>query len=78
MKKLETVIYEKQEHVAWITLNRPEVLNAFNNQLRRELVTAVEAARDDDDIYVIIITGAGDKAFSAGADLFLPALYSPG
>lgn len=69
MSNLETIIYEKKGHAAWITLNRPEVLNAQNNQLRREFVQALERARDDDDVYVIVITGAGDRAFSAGADI---------
>jgi len=76
MSNFETIIYEKKDHAAWITLNRPEVLNAQNNQLRRELVNALEMARDDDDIYVMVITGAGDRAFSAGADISeFPTLY---
>lgn len=69
MSDFETIIYEKKDHVAWITLNRPEVLNAQNNQLRREFVQALETARDDDDVYVVVVTGAGDRAFSAGADI---------
>ncbi len=64
-----SIIYEKSEHVAWITLNRPEVMNARNEKLRKELVEALINARDDDEIYVIVITGAGDKAFCAGADI---------
>lgn len=72
----ETVIYEKKDHVAWITLNRPEVLNAQNNQLRKELIEVLESARDDDDVYLLVLTGAGDKAFSAGADISeFPSLY---
>jgi enoyl-CoA hydratase len=66
---METIIYEKKGHVAWITLNRPEVRNAQNDQLRGEFVQALEWARDDDEVYVIVITGAGEKAFCAGADI---------
>ncbi len=64
-----TILYEKKGNVAWITLNRPEVLNAQNDLLRSEVVSALEDARDDDEIYAIAITGAGDRAFSAGADI---------
>ncbi|MFC1963272.1 enoyl-CoA hydratase/isomerase family protein, partial [Chloroflexota bacterium] len=61
---------------AWITLNRPEVMNAQSMQLRRELVQVLEMTRLDDEIYVVVITGAGDKAFSAGADISeFPKLY---
>jgi len=69
MPEFKTIIYEKKENVAWITLNRPEVLNAQNNQMREELVQALEDARNDEDIRVIVLTGAGDRAFSAGADI---------
>ncbi|MEM3731239.1 MAG: enoyl-CoA hydratase-related protein [Candidatus Bathyarchaeia archaeon] len=69
MSAFKTIIYEKRENVAWITLNRPEVLNAQNDQMREELIQALEDARDDENIYVIVLTGAGDRAFSAGADI---------
>ncbi len=76
MSSYETILSEKKGHAAWITLNRPEVLNAQSLQLRNELVQALEAARLDDEVYVIVITGAGDKAFSAGADISeFPRLY---
>ncbi len=65
----ELVLYEKSGHVAWITLNRPDVLNAQNDGLRLDLRTCLERARDDDEIYVMVITGAGSRAFSAGADI---------
>ncbi len=64
-----TVLYEREGHVAWITLNRPQAMNARNNTLRRELVRALKGARDDDEVYVMVITGVGDKAFCAGADI---------
>jgi len=66
---LETIIYDKAKNVAWITLNRPEALNAQNGTLLSELNHALEQANKDDEVYIIIVTGAGDKAFSAGADI---------
>ena len=67
--QLQTLIYEKKDFVAWITLNRPEVRNAQNDTMRAELVQVLEDSRDDDNVHIIVITGAGDKAFSAGADI---------
>ena len=64
----ETVIYEKKDNVAWITLNRPEVLNAQNDALRNDMLTALDEARNDGDVHIIVLTGAG-RAFSAGADI---------
>ena len=64
----ENLIYEKQGHVAVITLNRPKALNALNDVLLTELAAAVEAVAADEDIRVAVITGAG-KAFEAGADI---------
>jgi enoyl-CoA hydratase/carnithine racemase len=63
-----TVIYEKQESVAVVTLNRPEVLNAFNVQMRDDLAEVLSAVRDDDDVRALVLRGAG-RAFCAGADL---------
>lgn len=63
------IIYEKSDHIAVITLNRPEVLNARNLQLRQELMAACQDANDDPDVRVVILTGAGEKAFSVGRDL---------
>jgi len=66
----DTLIYEKTpEGLAWITLNRPEVLNAINMQMRDELWDLMHAVRDDPDVRVVIFKGAGDRAFSAGADI---------
>lgn len=65
----ECILYEKAAGAAWITLNRPEVLNAQNDRLRAEVVQALERASADDGVHVVVITGAGDKAFSAGADI---------
>ena len=64
----DTVLYERDGHVATITYNRPEVLNAINGALRQDLNAAWERFRDDEDAWVAIITGAG-RAFCVGADL---------
>ena len=69
MKTYETVLYAVEEQVATITLNRPDVLNAQNDVLRRELTEIFTALLTDDDVKVAVITGAGDRAFSAGADI---------
>jgi enoyl-CoA hydratase len=64
-----TIIYEVSGQAAWITLNRPEVLNAQSDELRAEVTQALERAGLDDAVHVVVLTGAGDKAFSAGADI---------
>ncbi len=66
---LENLLYEKMRAVAYVTLNRPKVLNALNRQTWNELRTVFEDARDDPGIRGVILTGAGDKAFIAGADI---------
>lgn len=63
------VLVEKEEGVVIITMNRPEVLNAMNHQLTQELHDAVIAATQDDETGCIVITGAGERAFSAGGDI---------
>jgi len=65
----ETILFDVSEHVATITFNRPERLNATNDTSRRELGEAWGIVRDDPSIRVAIITGAGDRAFSAGQDI---------
>ena len=65
----ELILVEREGGVAVITLNRPEVLNAMNRQLGGELQDAVVQANADDEIGCIVITGAGDRAFSAGGDI---------
>jgi len=66
---MPAVIYEKKGHTAYITLNRPEVMNAINMEAARGLADAWDSVRDDPDVWTAIVTGAGDRAFSAGADL---------
>ncbi|GAB6906336.1 putative enoyl-CoA hydratase/isomerase YngF [Desulfosarcina cetonica] len=63
------LLIEKENQVTTLTLNRPQVMNAFNFQLLRELKDQIEALRFDSDTRVVIITGAGEKAFCSGADL---------
>ena len=67
--KLENVIYEKKGAIGYVTLNRPKVLNALNGRTWEDLKAAFEDARDDAAIRGIILTGSGDKAFIAGADI---------
>jgi 2-(1,2-epoxy-1,2-dihydrophenyl)acetyl-CoA isomerase len=66
--ELETVDYKIEERVAWVTLNRPEALNAWTRQLGEEMNAALDDAADNPDVRAIVITGAG-RAFSSGADL---------
>ena len=63
------LLYEQQGHVVTITLNRPEAMNAIDPETHQELIDAWARFRDDPDAWVAILTGAGEKAFSAGADL---------
>ena len=66
---MSEVIFEKRNRIAYVTINRPEKMNALNIAVRHGLNDAWLRIRDDTDIWCAIITGAGDKAFSAGADL---------
>jgi len=66
---LKNVLYEKKGAIAYVTLNRPKVLNALNQQTWEDLRAAFEDARDDAEVRGVILTGAGDKAFIAGADI---------
>ena len=69
MDGFEVVIYEKQDGIAYITLNRPQALNAYSIQMRDELYEILGAIKDDTEVEVVILKGAGEKAFCAGADL---------
>src|SRR3954466_3635939 len=66
---LENVVYDKKAPIAYVTLNRPKVMNALNKATINELRAAFEDARDDSTIRGVVLTGAGDKAFAAGADI---------
>jgi enoyl-CoA hydratase/carnithine racemase len=65
----ESLLYEVRDHVATITINRPERRNALSWTVMSELRSAFEGVKADADVRVVVLTGAGDKAFSAGADL---------
>ena len=65
----DTVKYEKRDRVAWVTLNRPEAMNALNSEIRRAITEAFEEVARDDDVLVTVVMGEGGRAFCAGNDL---------
>ncbi|MBT3904310.1 MAG: 1,4-dihydroxy-6-naphthoate synthase [Rhodospirillaceae bacterium] len=67
-QEFKEVLYEVKDGVAWITINRPEVRNAFREQTLDELIAAFSLTKNDPSIAVAVVTGSGDKAFSAGGD----------
>jgi enoyl-CoA hydratase len=73
----ENILYEKKDGIAYITFNRPKVLNALNRKTVEELRDALQDARADDSVRVLILTGAGEKSFVAGADIGELAVQTP-
>jgi enoyl-CoA hydratase len=73
----ENLLYEKRDRIGFITFNRPKVLNALNRKTMEELNQILIAAREDDDVRVLILTGAGEKSFVAGADIGELAVQTP-
>lgn len=69
MSGFETLIYEKEDNIAHVILNRPQALNVYNIQMRDDLYEVLCAIKDDSEIRVAIFKGSGEKAFCAGADL---------
>ena len=69
MNGFETVIYEKRNSIAYVTLNRPQALNAFSVRMRDDLYEVLRAIKVDDEVRFAVVNGAGNKAFCAGADL---------
>jgi len=65
----ETLLVEREGRVAILTLNRPDKLNALNDQVREDMLTALAEIEKDDAVGVVVITGAGEKSFIAGADI---------
>lgn len=63
------VLYEVRDNIAWITLNRPEVMNAISEEIRTEIPMVLARAETDDSVRVIVFSGAGERAFCAGADV---------
>ncbi len=66
---MSLVLLEKSERVAWVTLNRPDKLNALNNELLKELDAVFAGLEEDAEVGVVVLTGGGEKAFVAGADI---------
>jgi len=69
-KRYADILFEVKDQVAWITINRPRIMNAFREQSLDEMIDAVKSTREDPSIVCIVFTGAGDKAFSAGGDFY--------
>src|ERR1700743_2731132 len=69
MTDFQNLKYESKNHIAYITIDRPKVLNALNMATMQELKQAFASAKDDAEVRVVILTGAGEKAFVAGADI---------
>ena len=69
MTEYQTLIYRKDGPIGWVTLNRPDALNAYNLAMRDELYEVLGALRDDPDVRGAVLSGAGERAFCAGADL---------
>ena len=69
MSSFSTIKYDKIDNIADICLNRPEVLNAYNTQMRDEIYQIIGAAEEDSEVKALIIRGEGDRAFCSGADL---------
>ena len=67
--ELKNVLLEKEGHLAIVTINRPKALNALNSETLKDLDTVIEDLENDNNIYAVILTGAGEKAFVAGADI---------
>ena len=68
-RRYDDILYEVKDQVAWVTINRPRVMNAFREQTLDELIDALKSTRDDPSIACAVVTGTGDKAFSAGGDI---------
>lgn len=73
----ETLLYETRNGIGYVTVNRPAKLNALNRQVMEELLDCFQALAKDDEVRVAIVTGAGEKAFIAGADINELAVQSP-
>ncbi len=65
----ENVLTENRDGVLWLTVNRPEKLNALNRATLGEIADVIESVGDDDEVWAVVVTGSGEKAFVAGADI---------
>lgn len=77
MMTFETIIYEVKNNIGYITINRPKALNALNQKVLGELSEVIELVENDSEAKVVIITGAGGKAFVAGADIAAMQMMNP-
>jgi enoyl-CoA hydratase len=73
----ETLLYEKRNGIGYVTVNRPEKLNSLNHKVIEELSACFQALENDDEVRAVILTGAGEKAFVAGADISELAAQTP-
>lgn len=73
----ENLLYEKRDRIAWLTFNRPKVLNALNRKTMEELDAILSDAAADESVRVLILTGSGEKSFVAGADIGELAVQTP-
>src|SRR5579862_3120877 len=73
----ENLLYEKRDGIGFVTFNRPNVLNALNHKTMEELRDILVSAREDDEVRVLLLTGAGEKSFVAGADIGELAVQTP-
>ena len=73
----DNIIFDVAEGIATITFNRPKALNALNGELLDEMAAALDKIEEDEDIRVLVLTGAGDKSFVAGADITQLATFNP-
>ncbi|KPI18907.1 Enoyl-CoA hydratase/isomerase [Actinobacteria bacterium OK074] len=67
--ELKTVLFEVSDHVATITLNRPQAMNSFNQQMLEDFASIWETVKTDDDVHVVVLRGAGERAFCTGMDV---------
>jgi enoyl-CoA hydratase len=77
MTDFQNIKFEKKSHIAYVTIDRPKVLNALNMATMQELKQAFASIKDDAEVRVVIITGAGEKAFVAGADIGELSQHTP-
>jgi enoyl-CoA hydratase len=75
--KFEFIVLEEKNDYLKITINRPEVMNALNIEVRKEIIRALTVAQENEKVKAVVITGAGDKAFSAGADIKMFQTMTP-
>lgn len=73
----ETLLFDPRDAIAYVTVHRPAKMNALNHQVMEELLACFQAVRNDDKVRVVILTGSGDKAFVAGADINELAVQTP-